>query len=68
MSIQDVLTNKFGALMRTRDVSEVLGCHPSHVRALCQNGKLPAIQIGKRWFIVTARFAAMLEGSTNATV
>lgn len=48
--------------MTPRDVAEVLGQHPAHVRGLCQSGELPAVRIGERWHVVTHRFAEMLDG------
>ena len=62
MAIVDLLVEKYGATMKPRDVAEVLSCHASHVRSLCQSGEIPAVRIGDRWVIPTARFAAMLEG------
>lgn len=48
--------------MTPRDVAAVLRCHPSHVRSMCARSELPAIQIGKRWHVVTCKLAQMLEG------
>ena len=62
MPLFDLLVEKYGATMTPRDVAEVLSCHASHVRALCQSGELPAVRIGERWFIPTAKLAAVLEG------
>lgn len=61
-SIFDELKERYGITMTPNDAGEVLHQHPSHIRALCQAGELPAIRIGKRWHIVTAKLAAMLEG------
>lgn len=62
MSLTDDLTERYGATMTPRDVAEVLGQHPAHVRGLCQSGELPAVRIGERWHVVTHRFAEMLDG------
>ena len=59
------LLEKYGPLMRTADVADVLKCHQSHVRAMCQDGELPAIQIGKRWFVPTAKMAALWEADAD---
>ena len=59
------LLDKYGATMTTTQAAEVLHNHPSHVRALCQAGELPAVRIGKRWFIPTAKMSAMLEGGSS---
>ena len=42
------LHEKYGPTMRTADVAQVLNMHPSHVRALCQQGDLPCVRIGSR--------------------
>lgn len=59
------LLDIYGATMTTTQAAEVLHNHPSHVRALCQAGELPAVRIGKRWFIPTAKLAEMLEGGSR---
>lgn len=56
------LLEKYGVVMGPNDVAEVLHQHPNHIRDLCREGKLPAVQIGQRWHVNTARFAAILEG------
>ena len=56
------LYKRYGHTMRTKAVAELLHSHPSHVRAMAQEGKLPAIQVGSRWVFPTAKIAAMLEG------
>lgn len=59
------LLDKYGATMTATQAAEVLHNHPSHVRALCQAGELPAVRIGKRWFIPTVKLADMLEGGSR---
>ena len=59
------LHEKYGPTMRTADVAQVLHMHPSHVRALCQQGDLPCVRIGARWVVPTARLAAMLDGEDD---
>ena len=56
------LEEKYGSTMTAKDVAAELRSHPSHVRELCRDGKIPAVQIGNRWRIPTAKFAAILEG------
>ena len=68
MSLVELLTDRYGHVMRTTDVAEVLNCHKSHVRAMCQNGQLPAVQIGSRWFIPTVKLAAVLEAAGHVQV
>ena len=67
-SMCDYLLEKYGPVMRSNDVSEFLKCHPSHVRAMCQEGELPAIQIGKRWFVSSTKLGQMFEGDGDAYV
>lgn len=53
---------KYGTMMTPSEVADELRCHPTHVRSMCREGKLPAVRIGDRWRIHTAKFAAILEG------
>ena len=53
---------KYGTTMTPTEVANELRSHPTHVRELCREGKLPAVRIGDRWRIPTAKFAAILEG------
>ena len=61
MLVQD-LEAKYGSTMTPKDAAAVLNQHPTHIRELCQQGTLPAVKIGERWHIPTARFAAIIEG------
>ena len=61
-SVFELLFETYGVTMTPVQVADVIGCHPTHVRALCQSGELPGIKIGERWFIPTIRLAAVLEG------
>lgn len=61
-SVYTDLYSKYGHTMRTKPVAELLHSHPSHIRAMAQEGKLPAIRVGARWVFPTAKIAAMLEG------
>ena len=65
MKILDELVSKYGLLLTPSNVSEVLNCHPSHVRAMCASGELPAVKVGERWRVPTAKLAAMLEGGED---
>lgn len=60
-TIEEMLTQKYGIVMTPSDAAKELHSHPTHVRELCREGKLPAVQIGNRWRIPTAKFAAMLD-------
>lgn len=59
------LTQKYGNTMTPVNVAAELHQSATHVRELCQRGELPAVRIGDRWHIVTAKFAAMLDGDCN---
>ena len=48
--------------MTPRDAAAELHQHPTHIREKCKRGQLPAVQIGNRWHINTAKFAAILDG------
>ena len=60
-TLEERLVEKYGVVMTPKDVAYELHQHPTHIRNLCNSGELPAVQIGKRWRILTAKFAAMLE-------
>lgn len=62
MCYADILQEKYGPAMRPSAVAEFLNCHPSHVRAMCKKGDLPAVRIGDRWFVPTAKLAALFDG------
>ena len=62
----DDLYAKYGPLMRTDAVADLLHCHKSHVRAMCQAGELPAVRVGSRWFMPTAKMAAICDGAGEA--
>lgn len=64
MSICDALIEQYGVTLTPTNAASVLHCHPSHVRALCQDGKLPAVRIGERWFISTLKLAELLESAS----
>lgn len=42
-------------------IAEIMGCSATHIRALCNEGKLPAVKVGKgRWYIPKPHFIEML--------
>lgn len=63
MRMINYLESTYGPVMTPDQIAEVLHCHPSHVRQLCQKGELPAVQVGKRWFVATFQFAALVDPS-----
>ena len=56
------LKEKYGTTMTPNEAAAELHQHPAHIRELCKQGLLPAVQIGKRWRINTERFARVLDG------
>lgn len=63
----DLIVGRLGGrLMATpSEVAEMLGMHPVHVRKLCRDGRLPAVQIGGRWGVSVARLAALMDGGED---
>lgn len=41
-SLREQLEDRYGLTATTKNVAEVLKCHPSRVRAMCESGELPA--------------------------
>ena len=62
VSVYADLYAKHGHTMRTKPVADLLHSHPSHVRAMAQDGLIPAIRVGSRWVFPTKKIAEMLEG------
>ena len=52
---------KYGVVMRPEEVAKELRMHPTHIRELCRDGKLPATQIVGRWLIDTERLIMKIE-------
>lgn len=61
-STAELLTSKYGIAISPGICAKELHCSQTHIRAMCQSGELPAVKIGGRWFILTAKLAALLEG------
>lgn len=61
----DALLDRYGVTMTPADVSEVLHCHPSHVRALCRSGELPGVRVGDRWLVPTSKLAIIIDGGDD---
>lgn len=55
------LKERFGVLLDSNNMAEVLKMHPATVRLMCQEGKIPAVRIGGRWRIPADKFAEFLE-------
>lgn len=56
------LESRYGSTMTPKDAANELHSHPTHIREMCRKGQLPAVQIGNRWRIPTAKLAAIIEG------
>ena len=52
---------EYGVVMKPGEVAKELRMHPTHIRELCREGKLPAVQIGNRWRIDTERLIVQLK-------
>ena len=59
------LLEEYGVTMTAAQVAKVIHQHPAHVRNLCRNGQLPAVQIGTRWRVNTEKLAAILDGTNE---
>lgn len=60
-TIEEMLIQKYGISMTPNEVAKELHSHPTHVRELCREGKIPAVLIGNRWRIPTAKLAAIFD-------
>ncbi len=47
-------------LLTVEDMAGLLGTSPNTVRRLCHGGQLPAVHIGRRWYVHRDKFAEML--------
>lgn len=44
-------------LLTVKDVCRITGLSAQTVRASCSSGQLPAVKIGRSWFVPKSRFA-----------
>ena len=54
-------------LRSTEDVSATLGVSSETVRRLMRNGDLPAVKIGRRWYMPDSAFNKLIGGGGNDT-
>jgi len=47
-------------ILHTIQVAEILGRTQETIRKMCIDGRLPAIKIGDRWFILEEKLEEML--------
>lgn len=60
---EDYLEGKYGRrLLKPSELAGEVGCHPSHIRAMCQCGDVHAVKIGCRWYVPVAECARVIEG------
>ena len=55
--------SEYGDLLNVEDLCEITGQSENTIRALCRRGQLPAVQIGRRWYVPKNRFIDMIEGA-----
>ena len=65
MDTKEYLLRTYGATMTPEQVARELHKSGTHVRALCENGEIPAARIGKRWFVQTIAFADLICGNVG---
>lgn len=49
------------ALLGVREISELLGVCTDAVWKMCRRGELPAVKIGKRWYVKKTDLLAKFE-------
>lgn len=42
-------------LLTVEQMAEMLGLSTNTVRSLCRNGQIPAVHIGRRWYVPRAK-------------
>lgn len=52
-------------LRSTEDLSAILGVSSDTVRRLMRNGDLPALKIGRRWYVPDVEFNKLIGGDGN---
>lgn len=50
-------------LLNVGHMREITGLSAQTIRAECANGRIPAVRIGRRWFIPKALFAEYVGGA-----
>lgn len=49
-------------ILNTEEVAEILGISGQTVRKECATGGLPAVRVGRRWFISREKLFKLLNG------
>ena len=56
------LYSQHGPIMTPEEASGPLHMHPSTIRRLCAQGKLPGVKCGKVWRLPTSKLANFIDG------
>lgn len=49
-------------ILNTAQLAEILGRSKAHAHELCRRGAVPAVKVGRRWYISKARLLDLLNG------
>ena len=52
-------------VLGVKDVADLLGVHYNTVKKMAQDGRLPAVKVGRAWRIQREAIKAMLEGGQS---
>lgn len=55
-------TNNQKATLSLKEASIILGVDPRTLSEGCRSGKIPSIQLGRRWLVLTQPLFAILNG------
>lgn len=61
-----MLFEDYPDLLTPAHLSEITGQCEATIRSLCGKGKLPAVRIGKRWYVPKTAMMSFVEGSRDA--
>lgn len=54
--------DKLPMILNTETMAELLNVSDQTVRAACNDGTLPAVKVGRRWFVSRDLFIEFLNG------
>ena len=55
----------YGDMLTVSDLAAILGVHKKTVQHQCARGDLPAVMIGRRWYVAKARLAELMMTGQN---
>lgn len=61
-----LLFEDYPDLLTPAHLSEITGQCEATIRSLCAKEKLPAVRIGKRWYVPKTAMMAFVEGTRDA--